>query len=302
MSLVSVAHVRKADDHLNLKEAIEKSFDLIGFRFSSDVQSIVVKPNMCCYSDYSTGITTDPKIIAALVDFLKESVSSDAQISIVESDASAMKFDYSTKILGYEKMSNEKSVELVNLTEDSAEEVRVQVANIFYTFLLPVTIKSADLFINVPKIRYMLGTKISCGLKNIFGCNPYPKKFKYHPHLSEVIVGLNKIMKPDLCLLDGVIVHGKYAKKLGLIMASSDPVALDSAAARIAGENPRKINHIVLAEKEGLGSLNYKVVGESLQSFAKQFPKRNARDKIRFAVNRLGMSTIRKLGLSIPPY
>jgi len=298
---VSFVSLVKADICSDFKKAIGRSFDLIGFHFPPNLQRIVVKPNMCCYSDYSTGITTDPKIIAELIDFLRENISSDVQISIVESDASAVKFKYSSKILGYEKMSKEKNVKLVNLTEDSNEEVKVRVANHSYTFLLPSTIKDADLFINLPKMKYMEGPpEISCALKNIYGCNPYPNKFKYHPYLDEVIVGLNKIMKPDLCLVDGVIVRGKYTKKLGLIMASSDPEAIDSAAARIMGLNPKKIDHIVLAEKEGVGNMNFNVVGESLQFFAKQFPKRSARDKIRSTVIKIGLSTLRRLGLNIP--
>ena len=42
-------------------------------------------------------------------------------------------------------------------------------------------VQEADLKINVCKIKYSLESiKITCALKNVFGCNPYPKKFKYH--------------------------------------------------------------------------------------------------------------------------
>jgi len=164
MSLVSLV---KAEDCSDFKKTIERAFDAIRFHFPANLKKIVVKPNMCCYSDYSTGITTDPKIVAELIAFLRDNVSSDLQISIVESDASAMKLKYASKILGYEKMSKEKKITIVNLTEDRNEETKVKVANHSYTFLLPNTIKQADLFINVPKIRYMPGTTISCALKNI---------------------------------------------------------------------------------------------------------------------------------------
>ncbi|MCD6242827.1 DUF362 domain-containing protein [Candidatus Bathyarchaeota archaeon] len=97
-----------------------------------------------------------------------------------------------------------------------------------FEFLVPKVIKNADLRVNVPKVKYMTFTKISCALKNIFGCNPYPKKFKYHPKLDEVIVALNKIMPFDLYFLDGLIVCGSKTLKLGLIMASQDPVAMDA--------------------------------------------------------------------------
>jgi len=293
MSLVSLV---KANHYSQFKTAIEKSIDLIGFSFRSNLQKIAVKPNMCYYWDYSTGETTDPKFVAGLVDFLRENVSSNLEICVVESDASAMKCRYSFRLLGYEKMAKEKKVKLVNLSEDSSEETEVKTGNRSYTFLLPNTIKNADLLINVPKIKYMMNVKISCALKNIYGCNPHPEKFEYHPHLNEAIVGLNKIMKPDLCLVDAIIVRGKHTKKLGLVMASTDPVAIDSAAARIVGLNPKKIEHVVLAEKVGLGKMRYKTVGEGIEYFAQRFPRKNTRDKVWSNIAYFGLSALKKLG------
>ena len=294
MSLVSLV---RADRYSHLKTAIEKSVDLIGFKLPSKLQRIVVKPNLFFYWHCSTGQTTDPKFVAGLVDFLRENLSSNLEICVVESDSSAMKCRYSFKFLGYEKMAKEKEITLVNLTEDKSEKIKVEIADRSYTFSLPNTIKNAELFINVPKIRYLPLVKMTCALKNIYGCNPYPKKFKYHPYLDETIVGLNKIMKPNLCLVDGIIVRGKCTKKLGLVMASTDQVATDSAVAKIIGLNPKKIGHLVLAENERLGQMRYKAVGESVQNFAKLFPTITIKDRMRSTIISLGLSTLRKLGL-----
>jgi len=294
MSLVSLV---RADRYSHLKTAIEKSVDLIGFKLPSKLQRIVVKPNLLFYWHCSTGHTTDPKFVAGLIDFLRESLSSNLEICVVESDASAMKCRYSFKFLGYEKMAKEKEITLVNLTEDKSEKIKVEIADRSYTFSLPNTIKNAELFINVPKIRYLPLVKMTCALKNIYGCNPYPKKFKYHPYLDETIVGLNKIMKPNLCLVDGIIVRGKCTKKLGLVMASTDQVATDSAVAKIIGLNPKKIGHLVLAENERLGQMKYQVVGENVQYFSKLFPARTIKDRMRSTIVSLGLSTLRKLGL-----
>ena len=299
MSLVSLI---RTDHSPNLKSAIENSVDLIHFSLSSSIRNVAVKPNMCYYLDYSTGETTDPNFVAAIIDFLRERISSNLKISVVESDASAMKCKHAFKMLGYEKMANEKKVKLVNLSEDKNEEINVKIANLSYKFLLPRTISNADLFINVPKIKYMAHTKISCALKNIYGCNPYPRKFKYHTHLDEAIVCLNKLMTPNLCLVDGIIARGKHTMKLGLVMASSDPVAIDSATAKIVGLNPKQIEHIVLAEKERLGEMNYKTVGENLEYFVHRFPTKNARDKIRSTIIDFGLLALRKLGRDVDSF
>jgi len=261
-----------------LKKAIKESFKLINYSFPK-AEKVVIKPNMCYYWDYSTGQTTDPNFVAALIEILREEISPDVEISIVESDASAMKCKYAFKYLGYEKLAKEYQVRLVNLSEVESEPLKVKVENETFEFMIPKIIKKADLRINVPKMKYMIFTKISCALKNIFGCNPYPKKFKYHSKLNNVIVALNKAMPFGLHILDGIIVCGSKTSKLGLIMASQDPVAMDAAAATIMGVNPHSIRHIMLAEKEGLGKSSFIVKGMDLNYFRSRYPKRRITEK-----------------------
>lgn len=279
MSLVSFVKARREGDH-PLKQVILHSLNLIQYQFRKDIQNVVIKPNMCYYWDYTTGQTTDPKFVDALVEVIRSQVSPDVHFSIVESDASAMKCRYAFKMLGYEKMAQRCGVNLVNLSKDESERVKVTVAGHSFNFMLPRTVQNADLKVNVPKIKYMPGVKVSCALKNIYGCNPYPNKFRYHHKLDEVIVALNKVMKFDLCVVDGNIVSGVQPYRLGLVMASQDPVALDVAAAEIAGLNPKSIKHIMLANREGLGNASFIPKGMALPYFKARYPKRRPMSKI----------------------
>lgn len=279
MSLVSFVKVTHKH-HDQLKQAIAESLNLIHYHLSSKLENIVIKPNMCYYWDYSTGQTTDPEFIAALIDVLREQISPDINISIVESDASAMKCKHAFKFLRYEKMAEEYHVNLVNLSEVESKLVKVELENQSFKFMVPKIINDADLRINVPKIKYMKSSKITCALKNIYGCNPYPKKFKYHQKLDETIVALNKVMQFDLCIIDGIIVSGIQPRKLGLVMASKDPVAIDAAAAKIAGINPRTIRHLQLAEKEGLGNTDFIQKGMPLNYFKARYPRKSIQKKL----------------------
>ena len=133
---------------------------------------------------------------------------------------------------------------LVNLSEDESSSVDVSCNGNAYNFLVPKIIRDADLRINIAHIKYTVDpVKLTCALKNIYGCNPFPKKYKYHSDLGNVIVALNKAMKFDLCLIDNNIASGVQPRKLGLVMASQDPVAIDVAAAKIAWLNPDKIKY-----------------------------------------------------------
>jgi uncharacterized protein (DUF362 family) len=262
-----------------IKRVIKEALNLIDYSLPK-AKKIIVKPNMCYYWDWSTGQTTDPAFVAALIELFREEISQDVEISIVESDASAMKCKYAFKYLGYEKLAERYNVNLVNLSEVDAEKAKVKVGNETFEFSIPKIIRESDLRVNVPKMKYMNFTKISAALKNIFGCNPYPRKFKYHPKLNEVIVALNKIMPFSLHILDGITVCGSKTLRLGLIMASQDPVAMDTVISKLLGINPKSVNHIQLAEKEGLGKAFFIIRGAKLDYFTKKYPRRKFSDKV----------------------
>jgi uncharacterized protein (DUF362 family) len=255
---------------------------------------------MCYYWDYSTGQTTDPKFVAALIDVLREQISPDINISIVESDASAMKCRYAFKMLSYKELAQDYNLKLINLSEDKSNAVEATAGGQSFRFMIPQTIQNADLKINIPKIKYtMEKIKITCALKNIFGCNPYPKKFKYHSKLGETIVAINKAMKFNLHIIDGIIVSGIQPRQLGLVMASRDPVAIDSAAAKIAGLNPETIKYLQLAKKEGLGNTAFCNKGIPLEHFKSQYPKKNLQTKLMSKAYSIVVQTglSKKLGL-----
>lgn len=277
MSLVSFVKVRNQDQ---LREAILNALYLIQYSLPKHLENIVIKPNLCYYWDYTTGQTTDPNFVATLIELIRDEISQDVKISVVESDASAMKCKYAFPFLGYRKMADQYNVELVNLSQDKGKKIEVSAGGERFKFIIPQTIEKADLKINVPKIKYMTETKISCALKNIFGCNPDHAKYRQHSKINETIVALNKIMKFNISILDGIILSGSHTRKLDLVMASQDPVAFDSAAAKITGVNPRTAKHIVLANKEGLGNITYIQKGVEPELFAEKYPKRKMKDRI----------------------
>lgn len=290
MAPVSFVKISKNDFVKSIKDAL----NLISYEFSSEARSVVIKPNMCYYWDSTTGQTTDPKFIGALIEVIREAIPN-AEISIVESDASAMKCRHAFRILGYEKLAKEYNVNLVNLSNDEYKIVKLVSCGKSFTLRIPKTISNADIRINVPKIKYMDHSeiKLTCALKNIYGCNPFIKKYKFHKCLSQTIVTLNKLLKFDLVIIDGNIVSGGQPRKLGLVMASSDSVAIDAAAAQIAGINPKRIKYLQLAAKEGLGHINFDNVGLPLNYFKKRYPKENISQKVMLK----GANLVVKMGL-----
>ncbi len=277
MSAVSIVNAKEFN---NIEQVIKKSLNLIGYSFPKNIKKVVIKPNMCYYWDYSTGYTTDPLFVKSLISVIQEALPN-AQISIIESDASAMKCKYAFKVLGYDKIAKETNVNLINLTEEKAKnKVDIKIADLNFSILVPEVIEEAELRVNVPKPKFMNQVTITCALKNIFGCNPEPLKYKLHSGLAEAIVAINEAMKFNLALLDGIIVVGSSTKRINLVMASEDMVAFDATVAELMGENPKHIQHIQMAEQVGLGKTKHALVGSDLSVFKKAFPKQSTSSKV----------------------
>ena len=81
-SLIDVSYKNIVKCINNIVDDLEVSFDY---------DRILIKPNLCYYWDYSTGQTTDPRVVSAIIDVIRERVGNDVDICVAESDASAMK-------------------------------------------------------------------------------------------------------------------------------------------------------------------------------------------------------------------
>jgi uncharacterized protein (DUF362 family) len=271
-----VGLVRTNSSEEDIKKAVGKVLDLIDFKPKEPIRSVDIKVNLCYYWHASTGYTTDPRVIAGIIDCLRDRYGRDIRFRIVEADGTAMRTKYAFLMLGYEELAKRKNVELFNLSQDEIREEKVRVNGREITFQIPQSLLKSDLFVNVPKLKTMKETKITCALKNIYGCIAYPRKIIYHPILNEAIVGINKILRPDLTIVDGIVALGRCPIKLRLIMASRDPFSIDWIASKIMGFDPSKVKFLKIAMEEKLGNLNsIETRGEEILSFKKMFPKVN---------------------------
>lgn len=273
----TVSLVKASDSEQGIRNSLVQALDLIDFRSEVKVNSVSIKPNLCYYWSASTGYTTDPRLVAAIIDWIRGEYGYDTHIRIVEADATAMRTKYAFRILGYEKLAKEKDVELFNLSNDNLEEKRVHVNHREIKFQIPQSLFKTDLFINAPKLKVgRRAIPFTCALKNIFGCIGTPRKIIYHPFLSEAIVGVNKILHPHLTVVDGIVALGRVPVRLGLLMAGADPFSIDWVASQIMGNNPSRTGFMKLATLEKLGDPHgLSVVGEDLKSFKRLFPHIN---------------------------
>lgn len=275
MNGVSVVSVLRAGKN-SIPEAIAKTLELCGPLHLSRNAKIVIKLNLCALRTPETGIVSDPRVVEALMIFLIDKYKA-SNITLVESDATVTNADLLFEWLGYSDLARKLNCRVKNLSKD--ELISVDSSRLsFCDFKIPKTVAESDCFISLAKMKTCVLTKISCCLKNQFGCIPNWRKEVYHDRINEVIALANKVMPPDLCLVDGIIAHegtlGPSAGKpkyMGLLVGGKDPVAVDSTCARIMGFNPRHVNHIQKAKRLGIGIDNPQVVGENIKEVRSKF-------------------------------
>ncbi len=268
---VSVVRVSK-----NIYSAVSRAIEIAGGMGIKKGGRVVIKINLCNFRDYTSGATTDPRVLKALVNHIRAKYSP-GEVYVVESDATSMNADILFKWLGFEDMAKELGFKLVNLTKDVTDEVTLNGRKL-RKIKIARTIGKADYIISLSKLKTHLLTKVTCGLKNMFGAIPNKRKIVYHKYLDDAIVDANIAMKVDFSIVDGIIsMEGEkgptygYPKRTGLIIAGKDIVAVDSVCARILGFNPLLVAHIRKAWLSGVGEINATIEGDGLDYVGSNF-------------------------------
>jgi len=266
MSNVSIV---RASYEGNLYGKVGECIELCGGVDLDDGDNVVIKINLCDFRPPETGAITHPKFLAALLKYLRTNFRG-LKIKVVESDATSTNADLLAKWFGFTTLISKFNAKWVNLSRTRRVKREIN-GRFFKSMEIPEIFNENPYFITLAKLKTHSITKISCALKNQFGCIPIKRKVQFHPHIDDVIVDANLAMKPNFSIIDGIIglggaqgpiwgppIHSKT------IIASPDPVAADTVCAKILGFHPNFIGHIKKAETAGLGSMKHKIIGESL--------------------------------------
>ena len=272
--VISILKVRNLQD---IQRNINKGIDLFGGLPLSQDSVVVIKPNLCCIKSPETGATTDPRVVEAIINYLKNE-SGVSEIYIVESDGTQVLADMAFKLLGYERLAKRLNVELVNLSK-APSSFKAIPRNVFLKkVMMPSIIEKADFFISVPKIKTHADCLFTCSLKNQYGCNPYPHKTIYHKRLDDAIVDLATAFKPDLVVVDGIVAMEGWKGptdgvpvRMNTVIFGRDPVAVDHLIARMVGINPSNVRYLTEAKRREIGNALYKTIGTNLKEVERRF-------------------------------
>lgn len=233
----------------------------------------LVKPNYIDASHPSTGITTDSRVIEGVVKFLKERGVKDVMIG--EGSGYADTFE-AFRVAGVDKIAEKWNVRLIDLNKDEFVEVSPPNPLALKRVRIAKTVLESTL-ISVPKLKLHRITGVTLSLKNMMGT--VSRKGSMHNHLNKNIADLASITKPSIAVIDGIIAGEGHETsenpvEMNLVIAGTDPVAVDAVGAAVMGVSPNSVKHLCFAEEKRLGTCDLRkieVLGQPIESVRRKF-------------------------------
>ena len=263
---MSNVYIVKCPDYAQVGEKIQELLNMMGGlgQFVRSGERIVLKPNLLTAADPDKAATTHPAVVAAVAE---KAAQEGANTIIADSPGSGFPYNEKTmhkvyQACGMTKIAEETGTEL-NF-DTSHQRISFPEGKFIRNFEVITPVLHADGVINLCKLKthgflYMTGA-----VKNSFGVIPGLAKPGYHAklqdtgHFANMCLDLSLYVSPRLSIMDAVVgmegngPHNGRPRQIGLLLASSDPLALDVVASEIMGLE-RENNPVLLeAEKRGL--------------------------------------------------
>ncbi len=262
-----------------VKESLREALSLIGGLegLIGKGDRVLVKPNMLSARLPEEGVTTHPAIVRGIVELVREA---GAEALIGDSPGGTKRdLKHFWDVCGYKEVSEITGAPLVSLEQD-LREVKIPGGVIYKSLHFSRAVLEVDALITVPKLKTHNVTLLTGAVKNLLGLIPGLGKMEFHRRcprpadFGEAVVDIFSLLKPRLAVMDAVVGmegNGPVSDKLrdiGVILASPDPVALDTVAQVIMGLKPFDVPTTRAAAQRGLGTADLRKIelkGEPLE-------------------------------------
>jgi len=239
---------------VDYERSVGRALDLIeaGEKLPSE-GLIIIKPNLT--NADGPPVTTNVGAVEAVYHYCRRNCT--AEIAIGEGSGSGTT-EQSYRANGYMKLAKKYGIRLIDFNTEEDVLVRKKKALQLKEFHMPRIVQEAFI-ISVPILKDHSFTRTTIAMKNMFGIAPEPfycgswNKSKLHsPSTHKSVVDVCLYKKPAICVVDAAVaLTGMHlagtAKKLGLMLAGLDSVAVDAVGSKLLGHNPSKIEYLRLS-------------------------------------------------------
>jgi uncharacterized protein (DUF362 family)/Pyruvate/2-oxoacid:ferredoxin oxidoreductase delta subunit len=266
---MSKVFLKKASyDYKTLKPAVYELLDATSGSLIKKNSRVMIKPNLLAPASPDKAILTHPLLIRASVEYL---IQKGARPRISDSPAMGS-LDKVMRESGIQEALRGLNVEF----REFRQSVVIDVGPPFHNIEIAEDAINTDIIINMPKLKTHTQMLLSLGVKNLFGCIVGMKKPEWHFRtgidreiFAKLLVQIYRAVSPSVTIIDAVLAmegqgpgRSGSPKHLGLLMGSSDTVALDITICRMLGIDPDRLLTNKTAKEMGLVQKDITVEGD----------------------------------------
>ena len=204
-------------------------------------QRVLIKPNMLAGKEPERAVTTHPEIVRGVIRLVQQA---GGRVAVGDSPGVGSPLQVARRC-GILAVIEETGAEFAPFSESVS--VRPQ-GSTFHQLEIARDILDADLVINLPKLKTHQMMGLTCGVKNLFGAVVGMRKPRLHlqagadkAFFALMLLELAEHIAPALTIVDAVTgMEGDGPGsgdpvQIGALLASRDPLALDTVATELVG-------------------------------------------------------------------
>jgi uncharacterized protein (DUF362 family) len=228
-------------------------------------QTVLIKPNIGWDAPPERGANTHPDLVGHLT---KLCLGAGARsVSIFDNTCDQWQLTYAHS--GIEQAAKEAGAILVNGKDESLyRAVEIPGGGKLKGAKVHSLVLDSDVFFNVPVLKHHSGALMTACMKNLMGV-VWDRRFYHNNDLHQTIADFLTFRQPTLNILDAyhpMIRNGPRGKtvedvvEMRTLLASTDIVAIDAAAAKLLGHQPADVRHVEIAAGMKLGTMDLTAV------------------------------------------
>lgn len=238
----------------NVLKSMEKNLENIGGLelYIKPKSKVLVKPNLLMKKTPKEATTTHPMVVKVLCEKLL-----DLNCEVIIADSPGGPYTQGSlrgiyKSSGMEEIANELGVKLNYDISDIKVENNDAHALKYMDIITPIT--EVDHIINVCKLKTHGMATFTGGVKNLYGCIAGLKKAEIHYRFpteelfcEDVLLDICSYVNPTITIMDGIVgMEGDgpsagIPRKVGVLLASSSPYAIDTVACKLINLDYNKV-------------------------------------------------------------
>lgn len=234
-------------DDSGLKQVVFDMMRAMGGDTISAGARIVIKPNFLLAAGPERGITTHPKIVRHVAEFIIDK----GCIPVISDSPPIGSFEKILSMGGYVKELSGLDV----MFRPFREPAEIDIGEPFGAIEIARDVLEADMVINLAKLKTHAQMLLTLGVKNMFGCVIGLKKPEWHfragtdrEMFARLLVQIYKAIAPAMTIIDGILAlegqgPGKSGtpRELNLLAGSQNAIAADMAISRMLGLETRDL-------------------------------------------------------------